>query len=92
MKKSRYGHTSCSGLICGGGGPTSTMRTCEKLNGTQISPLPFLTLIENRYDGLCWTLPGDNKILLLGPGTTTEIVSGPQPSGYYSFDLRDKTR
>lgn len=86
MDRIRPYHTSCSGLLCGGGSLPSTKETCVKINGTQITPLPSLTLRQERSGHLCWSLPGEETILLLGSyGRTTEIVSGSSAS--YSFDL-----
>ena len=91
LQEARRYHTSCSGLICGGWDSSSSSRSCEKISGTEVSPLPSLTLRQYRALHLCWSLPGD-KILLLGgrhSPITTEIVSGTSSSG--SFDLPYKT-
>jgi len=76
-------HSSCAGLVCGGYPfSLSSWRSCEKITGTEVSPLPSLTLRQERWSHLCWTLPGD-KIMLLGGDysrTTTEIVSGSSSS------------
>ena len=87
----RYDHSSCSNLICGG---AISPQTCEKITGTEVTPLPSLRLRQERYHHLCWSLPGpgDNKILLLGgrsSPTTSEIVSGSSSSE--SFELPYKT-
>ena len=87
----RYSHTSCSSLICGGGNSSITLRSCEKINGTEVSPFFSITLREGRYRHLCWPLSG-KKILLIGgflSPTTTEIVLGSSSSG--SFYLPYKT-
>ena len=55
----RWGHTSCSGLLCGGG--RSGRGSCEKITGTEVSPLPSLTLRQERRHHLCWSLPADGK-------------------------------
>ena len=96
----RTKHTSCSGLICGGenldidefGSPS--MMSCEKITGADISPLPSLRLRQARTDHLCWSLPGEDKILLLGGGGpgggTSEIVTG--SASYDSFALPYHTK
>ena len=91
LQEARSYHTSCSGLICGGWDSSSSSRSCEKISGTEVSPLPSLTLRQYRALHLCWSLPGD-KILLLGGvyyTTTTVIVTGSSSSD--SFDLPYKT-
>ena len=85
LQEARPGHTSCSGLICGSRS-FSTRRSCEKITGTEVSPLPSLTLDQERYHHLCWSLPGygGDKILLLGgrsSPTTSEVVSGSKSTG-----------
>lgn len=50
------------------------MRRCEKITGTTGS----VKLRQDRWMHMCWSLPGENKILLIGGAgspTTTEIVS-----------------
>ena len=82
---SRHSHTSCSGrgLICGGYyNEPSSLRSCEKITGTEVSLLPSLRLTRERRGHLCWRLP-NNKIMFIGGGaspTTTEIVSGSSSS------------
>ena len=89
----RFGHSSCSNLLCGGG-DSSSSQSCLKITGTDISPLPSLTLRKLRWYHLCWSLPGDNNnILLLGgyySPTTTELVSETESSD--SFTLEYKTK
>ena len=100
MNRIRSDHTACSGLLCGGGLLQSTFEKCEKINGTHIIPLPSLTLRQHRRQHLCWNLPGEDNILLLGgyawpqrdADKTTEIVSGSGSSVSYSFDLPYATR
>ena len=87
LQEVRAGHTSCSGLVCGGvWNSSSSPDTCEKITGTEVSPLPSLKLDQERYHHLCWSLPGDagDKILLLGgrsSPTTSEVVSGSKSTG-----------
>ena len=86
LHEDRRGHSSCGGLLCGSYF-SDARRSCAKISGTEVSPLPSLTLRQERWGHLCWTRP-DDKILLLGgrfSPTTTEIVSGTSSSG--SFDL-----
>ena len=88
LQEDRYGHTSCGGLICGGWG---LAQSCERITGTQVSPLPSLHLTEERTYHLCWSLPGDEgNILLLGgggtSGTTTEIVTATSSSASFQLD------
>ena len=93
LEDGRYYHTSCSGLICGGVlNSSSSADNCERISGTEVSSLSSLTLRENRYHHLCWSLPAQDKILLLGgrtSPTTSEIVSG--SSSYEGFRLPYKT-
>ena len=91
LQEDRYGHTSCGGLICGGWGQLA--QSCERITGTQVSPLPSLSLTEKRTYHLCWSLPGDEgNILLLGgegwdgPDTTTEIVTATSSSASFQLD------
>jgi len=74
MQENRDSHTSCSGLVCGGSGGIDEGSTCEKITGSTGS----VKLRQERWQHMCWSLPGDDKILLLGgwgSPTTTEIVS-----------------
>ena len=92
LQQRRDSHSSCGGLLCGSWWSTSTYQSCERITGTEVSPLPSLTLTEKRAVHLCWKLPGD-KILLLGgyySPTTTEIISG--TSSFASFQLAYNTR
>ena len=97
LQEERFGHSSCGDLICGGTKIESIGRSCEKITGTEVSPLPSLTLRQLRYGHLCWTLPrpssGRSQIMLLGgkySPTTTEIVSG--SSSTEGFTLPYRTR
>ena len=89
LQQDRRRHSSCGGLICGDFEPSS-WQSCERITGTEVSPLPSLTLTDMRRDHLCWRLPGD-KILLLGGDSlyTTEIIRGTSSSA--SFQLPYKT-
>ena len=95
MQYPRHLHSSCSGLVCGGGDySSSTKRSCEKIMETDISPPPSLELRWERQRHLCWRLPYENKILLLGSSSRTtpsEIVSDKSYTSD-SFELRDRTR
>merc|ERR1712241_934395 len=42
LQQPRYRHSSCGGLLCGSGGSSS--QSCERIAGTEVSPLPSLTL------------------------------------------------
>ena len=94
MEVGRFAHTSCSGLVCGGYYSVPARRSCVKITGTEVSPLPSLTLRQERRGHLCWTQTGPgNKIMLLGGSTsptTTEIVSGSSSSE--GFTLPYKTQ
>ena len=95
LQEDRWDHSSCSGLVCGSGGSSSSSRrSCEKITGTEVSPLPSLTLRQRRSRHLCWSLPGSaDKIMLLG-GTfeaTTEIVSGSSSISNEGFTLPYRT-
>ena len=90
LQEDRLYHTSCSGLICGGPSSSSSLRSCEKISGTEVSPLPSLSLRQKR-GSLCWSLP-DGRTLLLGGApspTSTEVVRGISSSD--SFQLPYKT-
>ena len=92
LQQYRGWHSSCGGLLCGGYGSSSSLQSCERITGTEVSPLPSLTLTEERDYHLCWRLPGEEGILLLGgryPPTTTEVISGTSSSA--SFQLAYKT-
>jgi len=93
LQQYRQYHSSCGGLLCGSHvSSASTSRSCERITGTEVSPLPFLTLRQGRYGHLCWSLPAD-KVMLLGgwkSGTSTEIVSGSSSSE--GFTLPYKTQ
>ena len=92
LQKYRKGHSSCGGLICGGPGSSSSWKSCVRITGTEVSPLPSLTLTQKRESHLCWRLP-DDKVLLLGGGwepTTTEVIIGATSSA--SFQLPYKTQ
>ena len=91
LQQDRYYHSSCGGLLCGGGWSSSSRQSCERITGTEVSPLPSLTLTEERAAHLCWRLPGEEGILLLGgfrSPTTTEVISGTSSSA--SFQLAYK--
>ena len=87
LEEGRSIHTSCAGLVCGQE-KFKPSRGCEKINGTDIS----ITLKQRRAGHLCWSLPDQNKILLLGGSlspATTELVS--ESSSSFSFHLQDET-
>jgi len=91
LQQMRLDHSSCGGLVCGGEW-WSSVQSCERITGTDVSPLPSLTLRQTRFYHLCWSLPAD-KVMLLGgypAGTTTEIVSGSYSSE--GFTLPYETR
>ena len=85
-------HSSCGGFLCGhyynqDWAENSNLK-CERIIGTEVSPLPSLTLTEKRSQHLCWRLPGEEGILLLGGSvskTTTEVITPTSSSA--SFDL-----
>jgi len=89
LQEARWGHTSCSGLVCGGQG-SSSLGSCEKISGTEVSPQASLTLRQGRAASLCWSLPGGNKTLLLGgwlSRNTSEVVSGSSSTAFTAFTL-----
>jgi len=97
FQEGRYYHTSCSGLLCGGwdssrSSSSPSIRSCEKITGTEVSPLPSLTLRQRRRYHLCWSLPGpgDNIMLLGGDYSpnTTEIVSGSSSSEGFALPYK----
>jgi len=83
LQEGRYQHSSCAGLVCGG-------RSCEKITGTEVSALPSLTLRQRRQYHICWTLPGDNIMLLggLSSPNTTEIVTGSSSTEGFTLPYR----
>jgi len=92
LQQYRLGHSSCGGLLCGGGWYSSSYQSCERITGTEVSPLPSLTLRQRREYHLCWSLPAD-KVMLLGGGyrpaaNTTEIVSGSSSSEGFTLPYR----
>lgn len=92
-QENRWAHTSCSGLLCGGVDSSSfSLRSCSKITGTEVSPLPSLTLRQWRAGHLCWTLPGpgDNIMLLGGlySSNTTEVVSGSSSSEGFALPYK----
>jgi len=93
LQQYRQYHSSCGGLLCGGHvSSASTSRSCERITGTEVSPLPSLTLRQARYGHLCWSLPAD-KVMLFGgweSGTSTEIVSGSSSSKGFTLPYRTK--
>ena len=91
LQKYREYHSSCGGLLCGGRRHSSSWQSCERITGTEVSPLTSLTLRQGRVKHLCWSLPAD-KVMLLGGGwsdNSTEIVSG--SSSTEGFTLPYKT-
>jgi len=95
LQQYRQYHSSCGGLLCGSHvSSASTSRSCERITGTEVSPLPSLTLRQERYGHLCWSLTAD-KVMLLGGwkwngggGTSTEIVSGSSSSEGFTLPYR----
>ena len=84
MPDSRYGHTVCGGLLCGG---QESYRSCLKLG-----PLGFVkatvTLQQNRFYHHCWNVP--EGVLLLGgedSPSTTELVQRDGSTSVSKFDL-----
>merc|ERR1711971_306081 len=94
LQEDRVWHSSCAGIVCGGQTSSSSVRSCEKITGTEVSPLPSLTLRQARYNHLCWTQagPGDQIMLLGGSSspTTTEIVSGSSSSEGFTLPYRTR--
>jgi len=86
LQQDRLWHSSCGGLVCGGEGSRSSswssQQSCERITGTEVSPLPSLTLRQERYHHLCWSLTADEVMLLGGRRSpnTTEIVYGSSSS------------
>merc|ERR1719411_1358618 len=78
----RVAHSSCGGLVCGSRVYSSSRQSCERITGTEVSPLPSLTLRQKRYHHLCWSLTADEVMLLGGRRSpnTTEIVYGSSSS------------
>jgi len=90
LQENRESHSSCGGLVCGGVSSSSSEQSCERINGTEVSPLPSLTLRQERLGHLCWSLT-DAKIMLLGgylSSTTTEIVSGSSSSEVFTLPYK----
>jgi len=81
LQQARLSHSSCGGLVCGGWDLSSSLQSCERITGTEVSPLSSLTLRRGRYAHLCWSLTADKMMLLGGRySRTTEIVSGSSSS------------
>ena len=71
MPDSRYGHTVCGGLLCGGKGGD---RSCLKL-GPSGFVKATVSLKQRRFWHICWNVP-EGVLLLGGEGSpsTTELV------------------
>ena len=83
----------CNNMYCGGyGGYTSCVRFHG--NGT-FTPLP-VTLVNSRYNHICWGLPSGEVILMGGSSTsgltTTERVSADGSSSSPDFNLPKQIR
>jgi len=94
LQQSRRDHSSCGGLVCGGYSLSSSPgQSCERITGTEVSPLPSLTLRQRRRDHLCWSLTA-GKVMLLGgwnsAATTTEIVSGSSSTEGFTLPYETK--
>ena len=88
LPKNMLGHSQCGNLLCSG-------RSCLKMNSTgSFSPAP-VSLLQDRYQHLCWSLPGGGgEVMLLGGGyseRTTEVISSNFNSTKPSWDLKYKT-
>ena len=71
MPDSRYGHTVCGGLLCGGQGGD---RSCLKF-GPSGFVKATVSLKQRRFWHICWNVP-EGVLLLGGEGSpsTTELV------------------
>ena len=77
-------HTMCGNLLCGG--TPDIPRSCYRIDrGFHLTKLN-LTLLKPRTDHQCWTLD-NNDVLLMGGGTTTELVKSDGSSSSLSFTL-----
>jgi len=80
-------HSQCGNLLCGD-------KSCLKMNPTgSFSPAP-VSLLQGRYNNLCWSLPGEGgEVMLLGGvrAKTTEVISSNFNSTKPSWDLKYKT-
>jgi len=47
LQQDRFRHSSCGGLLCGGS-DSSSRQSCERITGTEVSPLTSLTLRQGR--------------------------------------------
>ena len=94
----RYGHSLCGDLLCGGGDSSSTLRSCLKLNfQTGAFTTTLVSLVEERYDHLCWASEGEGgPTLLIGGVATasrsTELLNSYGLSSSASFSLDYETK
>ena len=84
----------CNNMICGGSESHDTSRSCEIFDGiSSFTRLP-VTLLERRYNHLCWALKTGEVILLGGKHSkrTTERISADGSSSSANFSLPYRTR
>ena len=82
-----FTHSQCGNLLC-------YEKSCLKMNSTgSFSPAP-VSLLQNRWRHLCWSLPGGGgDVMLLGGSrspNTTEVISSNFNSTKPSWDLKYK--
>ena len=78
-------HSQCGNLLC-------RFKSCLKMNPTgSFSPAP-VSLLQERWGHLCWSLPGGEVMLLGGDSSpnTTEVISSNFNSTKPSWDLKYK--
>jgi len=84
----RSSFSLCHGMACGGY-PDTNYRSCVKFEADGTFTPMFVTLREERYWHLCWSLPSGEVLLLGGWGSpaTTERVSADGSSSSADFTL-----
>ena len=68
-------------MLCGG---TDASESCEMFDGISAFKTVPASLIQERYNLLCWGLE-TGEVLLLGGGTTMSTVERVKEDGSHSF-------
>ena len=82
-------HSYCGNLLC-------HFKSCLKMNSTGSFSPASVSLLENRFGHLCWSLPGvGGEVMLLGgigSPNTTEVISSNSNSTKPSWNLKYQTQ
>ena len=89
LPNSRYGHTLCGGLLCGG---KSDSQSCLRWIREKRTFVPTQVRLKSvRTHHLCWSNPYNSGILLIGgigSSKTSELVVGDGSGSVSGFDLQ----